>query len=314
MKTPPLQPLGPFLKLLILLLIAFVSVSVFVLLGNTLVELIWGFNIYENLAVLSDYSIPEVVFANKLLLLLQHLGMFVLPPLLFAQLASTNAFDYLFLASPKTTWHWSLAVGAMILALLPINLLVEWNSAIELPASVKWLEEMLQSAENQAAELTEALLKDTSIMALAVNILLIAVIPAIGEELMFRGAIQRLLSQWTGNYHAGIWASALLFSALHFQFYGFLPRMALGALFGYMVVWSGSLWLPIAAHFVNNATAVLIMFSINRGALPETADTAGTGSVGIYISFVSVALLMVLLRVWMRNSQWSTIKDRYLSP
>lgn len=218
MKTPLLQPLGPFLKLLVLLLIAFVSVSLFVVLGNSLVQLIWGFNIYENLAILTDYSIPEVVHANKLLLLVQHIGMFVLPPLLFAQLVSKKTSDYLLLALPKTTWHWALAIAAMFLALMPINLLVEWNGAIALPASAKWLEDMLQSAETQSALLTEALLKDTSVVALTVNLVLIAIIPAIGEELMFRGAIQRLLSQWSGNYHAGIWASALLFSALHFQF------------------------------------------------------------------------------------------------
>lgn len=314
MKTPLLQPLGPFSKFLVLLLIAFVSVSIFVLLGNSLVQLIWGFNIYENLALLTDYSIPEVVHANKLLLLVQHIGMFVLPPLLFAQLVSKNASNYLLLALPKTTWHWALAVFAMILALLPINLLVEWNAAVQLPASVKWLEDMFQSAETQSALLTEALLKDTSVVALTVNLVLIAVIPAIGEELMFRGAIQRLLSQWSRNYHVGIWASALLFSALHFQFYGFLPRMALGALFGYMAVWSGSLWLPIVAHFLNNATAVFINFSINRGSLTQEADTAGTGAVGIYFTLISAALLIVLLRVWMRNSQWSAIKDRYLTP
>lgn len=314
MKTPLLQPLGPFLKLLVLLFIAFVSVSLFVLLGSTLVQLIWGFDLYENIAALSDYSIPQVIHANKLLLLLQHVGMFVLPPLVFAQLVSKNSFEYLLLKRPETTWHWALALAVMFLALLPINLLVEWNAAIELPASAKWLEEILKSAENQAAELTEALLSDVSVTALVVNVLLIAVIPAIGEELMFRGAIQRLLSQWTGSYHAGIWASALLFSALHFQFYGFLPRLALGALFGYMVIWSGSLWLPIAAHFINNFTAVLLVFSINRGALPETADTAGTGEVGIYVSLVSAALLLILLRLWMRTSRWSVFKSRYFSP
>jgi membrane protease YdiL (CAAX protease family) len=105
--------------------------------------------------------------------------------------------------------------------------------------------------------------------------LLIAVLPAIGEELMFRGVIQRLLTVQFKNYHWGIWGSAFLFSAIHFQFYGFLPRMLLGALFGYMLVYTGSIVYPMIAHFVNNFASLLLAYLIQHGKIPEEIDNAG---------------------------------------
>ena len=93
-----------------------------------------------------------------------------------------------------------------------------------------------------------------SISSLLINMVMIGVIPAIGEEFLFRGALQKIFSEWTKNKHLGIWISAILFSAMHLQFYGFIPRMLLGALFGYTLLWTGSLWIPIFGHFVNNGT------------------------------------------------------------
>ncbi len=312
MKTPLLKSFDPFVHLIVLLLIAFTSVTMLLLLGNSLVQMIWGIDVFTDLNVLSDYSRPEVVHANKLLLLLQHIGMFVLPPLVFAQLVSYRVNQYLYLLKPVKPIYWLWAVLAMALAMLPINLLVELNAVFQLPESLRWLEEIIQSAERQAELLTEALLADVSPVALVVNLILIAIIPAIGEELMFRGGIQRILSQWSRNHHLGIWISAFIFSAIHFQFYGFLPRMALGALFGYMLVWSGSIWLPILAHFINNATAIIIHYLISTGAISADVDTAGTGSEGIYFSLFSALLLVGLFWLWNRHSVWPQIKEGYL--
>lgn len=312
MRTPLLRTFDPVIHLIVLFLIAFTSVTLLLLLGNNLVQVIWGIDVVSNLEVLSDFSRPEVIHANKLLLFLQHIGLFILPPLVFAQLVSPGVGQYLYLVKPVKTIHWLWAILAMVLAMLPINLLVEWNAGLQLPEALRWLEEIIRSAEQQAELLTEALLKDVSPLALAVNLTLIAVVPAIGEELMFRGAIQRILSQWTRNHHLGIWISAFLFSAIHFQFYGFLPRMALGALFGYMFVWSGSIWLPILAHFINNATAITIHYLIATEVVSPEIDTVGAGSGGVYYSLFSAALLFGLFTIWKRSSAWPVIKPEYL--
>ena len=87
-----------------------------------------------------------------------------------------------------------------------------------------------------------------------------AILPAIGEELLFRGVFQRLLTEWTRNIHWGIILAALLFSFFHFEFYGFLPRFLLGVFFGYLFVWTSSIWVPILAHFTNNFIIVVYSF------------------------------------------------------
>ncbi len=313
MKHPFLKGFDPVLQLITLLVLSFVAVSLMLLLGNLLVQLIWGIEVFSNLNILSDFAIPEVIHANKLLLLLQHLGMFVLPPLLFAKLVSTGATDFLYLRQPFHPSHWIFAIAAMFLALMPINVLVEWNAGLALPESLRWLEEMMQSAEKQAEQLTEALLAENSGIWLLLNIVLIAVVPAIGEELMFRGAIQRIISQWTRNAHIGIWVSAIIFSAIHFQFYGFIPRMALGALFGYMLIWSGSMWLPVVAHFINNATAIIVLHFIQKGAISAEVDSVGSKSDEIYAALISVILLVIVLWVWRKRSLWGTMRDEYVS-
>ena len=124
---------------------------------------------------------------------------------------------------------------------------------------------------------------------------MIAILPALGEELMFRGVIQRILTNWTKNYHWGIWITAFLFSAMHMQFYGFLPRMALGAMFGYLLVWTGTMWVPILAHFVNNAMGVLGYYFIGKGVISKDVEEWGTGTEQLPLAIFSIAIVGFLL-------------------
>lgn len=313
MKTPLLKPYDPFLHLIVLMLIGFVSVSILLVLGNQLVELFWGLKIAEDLSLLTSYSNPDVISANKLLLVLQHLGLFVLPPLVFAPLVSHSTNQYLNLNLPENKSLFGYAALAMLLALLPINLLVSLNEAITFPEGLSWLEQMFQRAEQQAQKLTEAMLSDVAAGGLIINLFLLAIIPAIGEELMFRGGIQKIIVRWSGNHHAGIWISAVLFSALHFQFYGFFPRLALGALFGYLLVWSGSVWLPVLAHFINNATAVMVQFLIASGKVSESANDLGTDGNGMWLTAISTVLLVAVLWRLQRKSVWPELRESYLT-
>ena len=145
------------------------------------------------------------------------------------------------------------------------------------------VENWMRSSENYAGELTSAFLTVTSIKGLLFNIVLIAVIPAIGEELLFRGVLQRIFTEWFKNPHWGIWIAAILFSAIHMQFFGFLPRLFLGLFFGYLLEATGSLWIPIVAHFINNLTGVLLSFFVAKNALPESTNDFGmTGETWVY--------------------------------
>jgi hypothetical protein len=112
---------------------------------------------------------------------------------------------------------------------------------------------------------------------------LIAIIPAIGEELLFRGVLQRIFTEWFKSAHWGIWISAFLFSAIHMQFFGFLPRMFLGLFFGYLLEATGSLWIPILAHFINNLTGVLLSFFVAKNVIPQSSNDFGmTNETWIY--------------------------------
>lgn len=228
----------------------------------------------------------------KLMQLIQSIGLFIIPPFVMAFLWSENAFVFLRLKSGlrRTTVLYVLVF--MLVAIPFINLLSWLNQQIVLPASLSEIEKMMQSSEAQIAILTEKMLNVHSLDALLFNVFLVAVVPALGEELFFRGTIQRLLSDWKGALFA-IWITAFVFSAIHMQFYGFLPRMLLGAFLGYLLLWSGSLWLPIIAHFVNNSVAVVFYYLKFNGVKVIDVETIGTDDtlwLGIVSGIVCVFL------------------------
>jgi hypothetical protein len=99
---------------------------------------------------------------------------------------------------------------------------------------------------------------DPHISTLLLNLLVCALLPAVCEEFFFRGTLQQVLQRWCKNSHVAIWLTGFIFSAIHLQIDGFLARWLLGAYLGYLLVWSGSLWLPILAHFLHNALSIII--------------------------------------------------------
>lgn len=138
--------------------------------------------------------------------------------------------------------------------------LITFNRKMVFPESLKKLEEFVKQSEESAQRVTAVLLKMNSWWDMIKALLLVGLATAIAEELMFRGALQTIFIRWTKNPHAAIWITATLFSAFHMEFYGFLPRLALGVLFGYFTVWSGSVWPAVWAHFLNNGTAVVLTY------------------------------------------------------
>lgn len=224
------------------------------------------------------FQIDISVIGNlKILQLVQSIGMFVIPPLILGFLWSTKPFRYLQLNRLPKKELTLYAIVIMLIAIPFINLLSQLNQQITFPAFLSSIEAEMKAAELQIAELTQKMLNVKSLDALAFNILLIAILPALGEELFFRGIIQKVLSE-SRNIHLAIWVSAFVFSAIHAQFYGFFPRLLLGAFLGYLLFWSGNLWLPIIAHFTNNAVAVVFYYLKFNGVQVIDIETIGSES------------------------------------
>jgi len=175
---------------------------------------------------------------------------------------------------------------------------IDWNANIEFPEAFKAFEEWARQYEDTLARATEFLTTFDSTGQFILGLLVIAVLPAIGEEIVFRGILQRKLADAGLNPHLAIWIAAILFSAIHFQFFGFVPRMLLGALFGYLYYWSDDIRIPMIAHFVNNGFLVTAVY-MNQIGVSEydlEGDEAPSLVAAIIFTIITAILLMLLYR------------------
>jgi len=273
------------------LIIVILSLSIISFIGMIVGIAIFNVDLIQFENAINNIVDPENIKILKFLQLVQSVGLFIVPPFIVAWLFSSKITDYLKInVAPFVLSSIKVAL-IMILAMPLINFMAEINSMLKLPESLSWLEQIMKTSENNAQNITDTFLKVNNISGLFFNILLIAIMPAFGEELLFRGVFQKIFEDWTKNIHLGIIFSAFLFSAMHFQFYGFLPRFMMGVLFGYMFFWSGSLWLPIIAHFTNNLAAVLISYFMNLGLIGKEIETIG--SKFAYWPYVLISAIIV---------------------
>lgn len=229
------------------------------------------------------------------------IGMFVLPPLLLPLLERKRS-AYLDHRAPVPPSLWLIVLALMFFFAPIIELSVQLNEAMRLPSALAGIEAWMQEQELKMEKLTHLFLADTHYAGLLVNLLVIAVIPAIGEEFLFRGCLQGILVRWFRNPHVAIWVCAIIFSAIHLQFYGFLPRMLLGALFGYLLFWGKNIWLPVLAHFLNNAAATVSAFYLKRQG--KELDEINFGDqIPFYVYLLSVVLVTVLVYQYRKTAQ-----------
>lgn len=216
------------------------------------------------------------------LMLLQavnHMGTFFLPALGYWYFIERRTWGQFNARPALAVAGWGL-VAFIVIAFMPFDaLVIEWNQNLHLPETLGPIEQWIRAKEKGLEGITQFLTTFNTVGQFLVAMVVIAIIPAIGEETLFRGILQRNVSIWTGNVHIGIWVAAALFSAIHVQFLGFFPRMLLGALFGYLYIWSGNIWVPILAHFVNNGFTVLMVYLHQQKM--TTLDIDSTQSVPI---------------------------------
>ncbi len=288
-----LNYLHPIPQIILLIIIALVSALLLTIVGMVVAIPIFGLEMFGSMFT-GNVQNMDIGFL-KYLQLLQGIGMFVVPAFITAALISKRPLNFLWFGK-KVNFKSVLLTIVMIYAVVPlINLTGMWNSNLQLPEFMSGIENWMTAREEQAAIITEKFVQSEHLGQMLFNIFLIAVIPAIGEELFFRGVIQTVLAKWFKNYHVAIFTAAFVFSFFHLQFYGFLPRFILGVLFGYLLVWSGNIWLPILAHFINNATAVVAYHFMGKGAISVDPEAIGTDSAFGWMAILSIVIVVASL-------------------
>ena len=240
----------------------------------------------------------QVVNGWNAMMILQgtvHFFSYLLPCLLFWFLIERkNLGDFQAPAKPGLNiWLLSFLV---VLIFIPLNSqFIEWNSNMVFPESLSSIEKWMRSKEDQLAVLTAFLTKYDTVGQLLIALFVVVLLPALGEEMLFRGIIQRKFMEQWNNPHLAIWVSAAIFSAIHFQFYGFIPRMFLGALFGYLYYWSGSLWVASFAHFVNNGFVLIMMYLYNIKVLKINLEETKTMPIAIVLASLALSFLTLFM-------------------
>jgi membrane protease YdiL (CAAX protease family) len=232
-----------------------------------------------------DLTNPKVLSGMKLIQAISSILVFLLPAAIFARIVQPNrTFQFLGVKPAQVKSMYVLAIVGIILAFPFAFWLGEINQLIPMP---KWVGDI----EKEATTQMQHFLKSESYLDVLVNVLIIAFIPALCEEICFRGALQRIMIHITKNAWTGIIITSILFSAFHFQFQGFLPRMFLGVFLGAVYWYSGSIWPSILAHFVYNGVQVVAV-----SYAPELVES--NPSVSIYLAILSGFLTLGILWVF----------------
>lgn len=261
---------------------------------------------------ISNPNLTDIDTLNvfRIVQIAMHMGLFLIGPALYLLLVEQNPIQKLGLNQNPFIVNYLLIVVLMLVCLPGINFTHTLNQALHLPGWLSGTEKWMQQKEDSAKELTDAFLSMKSYKDLAVNLIMFGLLPALGEELFFRGALFTIIKEWTRRKHLTIFITAFLFSAIHLQFYGFLPRFLLGVGFGYLFVFIGSLWAPMFAHFLNNSLAVIVAFFFYKGKSVVSQDDFGSVD-NLAINLISIGVtIFIFWLIYQINK--STLKSEVM--
>jgi len=284
------------MQLIVFLLVA---VGVFIignLVGIAIASGMYGMATMDNLQHMK-LSAPHVIDAMWVIQVVGTTFPVMLAPVFFALVIVRQPQQYLKISHPFP-WQLLVLIFCLMFISAPVSeYLSNINEKMVLPDFLKGLQQWMKDKEDQTRDLELLMFKMDSVWAMLKNLVLVGLLTAIAEEFMFRGVIQTIFTQWTKNYHVAIWITAIIFSAIHVQFFGFLPRLMLGVLFGYFVAWSGSIWTSVWAHFINNGTVIVMMYLYDRHKTKINPDDPHMFNwIGYVISLLIVLFLLYIYR------------------
>lgn len=290
---------SPWMMLLILGGYVLAALFLFQFIAYGLIMLIFGYSIDDSLAMLMNpFGTDESKLPLMIMQAITSVGAFIVVPFLFIRY-SLHLDIKSFIKLPEQGLRPALMAVVILFCFMVANsVVIEWNQNIDMPEIFSDFESWAQGKESQLEKLTKYLTTFDGLQEYLIALVVIALIPAVGEELLFRGLIQNLFGKAFNNPHVAIWISAVIFGVFHLQFYGVVPRIFLGALFGYLYYWSGYLSLAMIGHFINNAlTLTLLYFSqIKFINYDPTGTEPSPPLYVVVIFFVAGAILLYLFR------------------
>ena len=290
MQKGTFENMSSGLQLLMVVVIIGISTIVITLLSYLLAIPVVG---------LDEFSLSGSTGILRYLQISQAFSVFIIPPVIAAFLFSKTPMKWLWFRKSDSR----LIIISLLLFLISIPLisfLAEFNSSMKFPAFMQSIEQWMRSTEKMNNDLIFKFLDTKQPLIILINIFMIVLIPAFGEEMLFRGTIQPLFQKIFKSQHIAVWVTAFLFSAIHLQFLTFLPRFILGAMLGYLLVYGKSLWYPIVGHFINNFTS-LIVFYYYRATKPEINPLEpSSGDFNSIIILSSFAVTILLFYVFIK--------------
>ena len=273
---------SPLLKIVYLFLFSLVGLF----LAGSLVTLVNGF---------ASGELMQSAWGIRISSGVQMVLMFMMPAITLVVWSGKKPVTILgFQSSNNPSVLYLIAFAILLVGMPFITLLSQLNKMLILPEWLSGLEQLMRSFEDAAQATTNLLLDGASIWDFLGNIIFIGAFAAVAEEMFFRGVLQKLLSKLFKNVHVNVWMAAFIFSVMHMQFYGFLPRIVLGAMLGYLFVYSNNLWIPIFVHFLNNALVVALNFFFKENSIYQSLENPSMSLSFIVVGFISLGLLIYL--------------------
>lgn len=286
----------PFIKLVFSLIVFLMFGITLTLIGMYLAGFIYDLDINRIQQILEGDQAYNHVSVLRIVQAAQTTGLFLLPPVILSFFFSYKGLKYIGVNSSVSMCTLFLSAFLIISAIPLVNFLSEINQSMIFPDFLSEFENTLKEKNTQYEVLLENFLRFNSLSDLIVNLIIVGVLPAIAEEFAFRGLIQNILIEWTKRKHLSVFITAIFFSLIHLHVYGILPRILLGLLLGYLFLWSGNIWIPVFAHFINNSFIVLYFFFMNKKNTPRIdLESIGTTSDIVYSALVSATVVSLLM-------------------
>ncbi len=292
------------------ILLLVIAALIIGLLGHLLSSQVAAFVFDISSSDIAGFLVDPSDSPNGLIQFLQAantISLFIIPSVLFLSFIPKNENNFASFRVPKL-FDLGTLVLLFIAAVPLINFLVAWNQSLSLPEMFSEIEAWMISAEEQAGALTDVFLKMSKPTDLFINLIIVALLPALGEELVFRRIIQKEIAFSLKSEVLAIWISAFLFSALHLQFFGFFARLLLGVYFGYLFYWSGNINLSIAAHFINNATAICLAYFLGMDKVEKSVDQIGVVEGSETLPLFSLVIFLLIMISFRKRHKKSPIK------